>query len=757
MCIAGVVITAPALAQDAGQTIVVTAPGGAFDLDDALALERADIAVAGVPDVLGAMTRNFAGVTLQDAQNNPWQPNLVDRGYVASPLQGQAQGIAVYLDGARFNQPFGDTVNFDLIPDAAIRALTMRDAGPVYGLNALGGVLVMETMTGRDDPGVEAAAAIGSYGERDLSASAGSAFGRFSAFGAVQYREEDGWRDYSPSDLLNGYVDVGFEGERGGAHLKFIGAETNLTGNGVAPVELLAARRQSVFTWPDRTNNRYGRFSLHPWLALSDGMRLEATLYRQRRKADTANGDAADIEECEEEEFEGLLCLESVGDDDDEAQTVLTDREGNAIADLLDDGEYGVFNRGRIKTRSEGILAQLIAETPMGARTNRLAAGFSYDSSESAFSTSTELGELTDTRSVNGLAIFIDQPDGAIAPVGLKTRTRYWSAFVGNSLPLGGALTAEIGLRYNHAKVRLVDQIGTALNGKHRFSRLNPGIELDWALSPTVSLRAGYSETNRVPTPAELSCADEDAPCSLTNFFIADPPLEQVVAKTFELGATGEIAAGAWDVDWLLSGYRTTNTNDIQYIASAIRGRAYFQNVGSTRRQGVEATLQARRGGLRLSASYAFIDATYRSPLTLSSPANPEADDDGEIYVAPGDRLPGLPQHSGTFSADFQGRGFTLGGDMVARGSQGLIGDEADQNAPVPGYLLFNLRGSLDLTRGISLFGELRNVFDRDNATFGTFSEVDEVELEESPDASDPRAYGPGAPRRWTLGVRARF
>jgi outer membrane receptor protein involved in Fe transport len=763
-------MVSPALAQDATRpdgdaskpAIVVTAPGDSFDLDDALGLGREDMVRAGSPDLLAALTRSFAGVSLQDAQNNPWQPNLVYRGYVASPLQGQAQGLAVYVDGARFNQPFGDTVNFDLIPDAAIEAVTLRDASPIYGLNALGGALVIETATGRSVQGGEGVASIGSYGERDFSFSAGDAIGGLSYFGAVQYREENGWRDFSPSDLLNGYVDLGYDGERAGVHIKFIGADTDLTGNGVAPVELLVARRKSVFTWPDNTRNRYGRLTVHPWFSIADGLRFEATLYRQRRNAATVNGDAADIGECEEDDLEGLLCLETVGaDDEDEQQAVLTDADGNAVADVQGGADYGVFNRGHIRTTSEGVLAQFVSEQALGERTNRLAVGFTYDSSESDFAASTELGELTEARSVKGLGLFIDQPDGAIAPVGLETRTRFWSGFLSDTLPLGDRLIAEIGLRYNHARVRLIDLLGTALNGDHSFSRINPGIEFDWAVSPELTLRAGYAESNRVPTPAELSCADENAPCSLTNFFIADPPLEQVVAKSMELGASGNHKSGGWAIDWLLSAYRTTNANDIQYVASDIRGRAFFRNIGQTRRQGAEATVKARRGGLQLAASYAFIDATYRSALTLGSPANPEADDDGLIEVARGNRLPGLPRHSATFNADYSGhlgsRSFTIGGDITARSSQYLVGDEANRNAQVPGYVLFNLRGSIDLVPGLSLFGELRNVFDRQYATFGTFSEVDEIELEEAPGASNPRAYGPGSPRRWTLGLRARF
>ncbi|MDI1294558.1 MAG: TonB-dependent receptor, partial [bacterium] len=300
-------------------------------------------------------------------------------------------------------------------------------------------------------------------------------------------------------------------------------------------------------------------------------------------------------------------------------------------------------------------------------------------------------------------------------------------------------------------------QIGTALNGTHRFDRLNPGIELDYRVSMGVSLRAGYAESNRAPTPAELSCADENAPCSLTNFFVADPPLKQVVAKSWEAGASGGFGLGGWSATWLLSAYRTTNSNDIQYIASQIRGRAYFQNIGSTRRQGVEASLKASRGGLTAGLSYAYIDATYRSDLALSSPANPQAHDDGTIAVRRGDHLPGIPQHSATLTLDYVAKGWSIGGDLIARSGQYLVGDEANQTPKVPGYWIANLRAGIGIVAGVTLFGEVRNIFDRRYATFGTFTDVGEITLTEAPGASNPRAYGAGAPRRWYAGVKARF
>ena len=270
-----------------------------------------------------------------------------------------------------------------------------------------------------------------------------------------------------------------------------------------------------------------------------------------------------------------------------------------------------------------------------------------------------------------GTYSIIVQESGAIVPVGLGAQTEYWGVFLADRLPLSASLTAELGLRYNRARVELKDRIGTALNGQHQFERLNPGIELDWALDPDLTLRAGYAETNRAPTPAELSCADEEAPCSLASFFVADPPLKQVVARNYELGAQGDAELSGWRLHWLASAYRTSINGDIQYSASAIRGRAYFRNIGDTRRQGVELSLKARRGGLQVAASYAYTDATYRSRLAISSPAHPQADEDGAIDVEPGDHLPGIPRHNVALSLDYAGRlsggrSFTLGGDVVA-------------------------------------------------------------------------------------------
>lgn len=571
--------TAPPRGNEAEQpTIVVIAPAGPLERNEAISVKADAIRGSGKPDLFEALERSVPGLSLQEAQNNPYQPNLVYRGFTVSPLQGQAQGLAVYLDGARFNQPFGDTVQFDLLPETAIERIELRDASPVYGLNALGGAMVVATKTGRSAPGLFLSGAAGRYGEVEGVAEAGWAGQRGSFYLALQEGHDGGWRRFSPSTVYNGFADLGWDANNGGVHLKLVGADTDLTGNGSAPVELLEADYRAIFTHPDNTRNRYGRASLHPWVALSDTARIEATLYVQRLRQRTLNGDAADIEACENEA--GLLCLETA---DGEEEALLLDANGEPIADLLDGEGYGVLNRSGTRSTAGGILAQLSDRRPLWGGTNQLVLGFSHDRSGTRFDSETELGALTDDRSVAGLGAILAQPDGSIAPVSLTAKTRYTGLFVADHLPIGDRLTLELGLRWNHARIILEDHIGTALNGRHRFTRINPGVELEWEAARNLTLRAGYSEANRAPTPAELACADEAAPCSLTNFFIADPPLKQVVARSFEVGAGGTIGR----VKSLLSVYRTTSADDIQFVASEIRGRAFFQNIGQTRRQGM--------------------------------------------------------------------------------------------------------------------------------------------------------------------------
>ena len=122
-----------------------------------------------VANVTDALETRISGVNLNQAQGNPFQPNLTYRGFEASPLAGNPQGLAVYVNGARFNQPFGDTVNWDLVPSIAIHRMVLEGSNPAFGLNALGGSISVEMKNGFNYQGAEMELMGGSFGRINSS------------------------------------------------------------------------------------------------------------------------------------------------------------------------------------------------------------------------------------------------------------------------------------------------------------------------------------------------------------------------------------------------------------------------------------------------------------------------------------------------------------------------------------------------------------------------------------------------------------
>ncbi|WP_374470785.1 TonB-dependent receptor [Phenylobacterium sp.] len=734
--------------------VVPRAPLGAIETLDrtpaaTVVLHAGDLRrPAAGPALLGALELRTPGLSLSDAQGNPYQPNLVYRGFEASPLQGAGQGLAVYLDGARFNQPFGDTVNWDLIPEAAIEAVSVEGSNPVFGLNAVGGALTVRLKDGFDIRGAAAEAQAGSFGRRSITLEAG---GRPAAnaglYVAVSALDEDGWRDFSPTRLRQAYA--AWVGGAGPLTLeaRLLAADNSLTGNGAAPVELLAADRRAVFTHPDRTDNRFARLQLGASSTLGAGRAATVQAYVGRLRQKTANGDATDAEPCEYDA--AVLCL-------DEDGPLLTDAAGRPIPAFREDGRYAQLNRTATRTWAYGVAAQVTSDRAIQGRDNRLTLGASYDVGRTGFLAQSLLGALTQDRGFGGPGTLVVQADGPISPVQVDTRSQALGLYLLDTRELTERLTLTLSARYNLIDIRLRDRLGEALDGDHRFSRLNPAAGLTWEWDDARSAYAGYAEANRAPTPAELSCASPEAPCSLTNFFVADPPLKQVKARTFEAGLR-QLPALDRRLTWRIGVYRTETRDDITLVASAFRGRGYFQNVGRTRRQGVEAEAGWRRGDLQAWASYALTDATFRSPLTLTSPSNPSADDDGRIEAAPGDRMPNVPRHRLKLGLTYAPEPFRLDLSVLAASGRRLAGDEANLQPKTSGYAIANLAAAWQAGEGIELFAAVENLTDARYETFGTFGQTDEVELAEAPGASDPRSLGPGRPRTWTVGLRARF
>jgi len=726
-----------------------------------------DMRRGGSSNFMRTLEESAGSLSLVHAQNNPFQPNLVFRGFEASPLNGVAQGMAVYVNGVRFNQMFGDTVNWDLLPDIAIDQMNLEGLNAVFGLNALGGSLSVQMKNGFTYEGLELEMQGGFFGRAQGSFQYGYNNGTFAAYIGGSGLTEDGWRDHSPSDVRHIYGDLGWRDDRAEVHVNFTGADNDLTGNGTSPVELLAVDRAAVFTHPDNTRNKYFKLGLNGTYAFSDVASLQAAAYYSELSQRTLNGDAAEAEPCEDEDDE--LCTEDgedlIGADGDEIPNFATGSPYEEFEDLFDDpefdegGPYAFVNRTRTKTKSYGGSLQVTVARDIMGLGNHFVAGASFDRGETRFAASTEIGALTLDRGFEGPLFLIDMPDGSIAPVGVNTTNNYTGVYFSNILDVTSDLFLTVSGRYNRAKIKLRDQIGAALNGDHTFDRFNPAVGLTYKVAPQLTAYARYSETNRVPTPAELSCADPAAPCSLTNFFVSDPPLKQVVSRSVEAGFRGHFAApGDAVVQWNLGVFNTDNENDITFVPSTIIGRAYFQNVGDTRRRGIEAGLNARAGRLTAFADYTYLHATFRSPLTLSSPENPAADADGNIAIVSGNRLPGLSPHTFKFGAAYDlSDAWTVAFDGRAVTGQRLFGDENNANPKVPGYVVVNLNSRYQLTKNFEIFAMVQNLFDTKYETFGTFSATDEVPLIEAPNADNPRAFSAAPPIAVYGGVRFKF
>ena len=277
-------------------------------------------------DLAEFINRNLGSVHINEAQNNPFQPDVRFRGFTASPLLGLPQGLATYQDGTRVNELFGDTVNWDVIPQSAIASINlMSGSNPLFGLNTLGGALSLKTKTGFTHPGHEVKAYSGSFARRAVEFSSGGHNQSLSYFLSGNLFAEDGWRDFSPSDVRQLFSNIGWRAEASTLDLSLTLADNQLLGNGALPIQLLDVERSAVFTHPDRTENNMLMANLRGRHAWSDNVILASTVYYRRNNVETFNGDDTDFEPCEDPENEGFLCIE-----DDEEERV-KDQFGNYV------------------------------------------------------------------------------------------------------------------------------------------------------------------------------------------------------------------------------------------------------------------------------------------------------------------------------------------------------------------------------------------------------------------------------------------
>jgi iron complex outermembrane receptor protein len=745
-------------------------PGTAIDVakipNNVQTLVASDLTQDGTASLAGALNNRLASISITDTLADPFQPDIVFRGFQASPVLGVPQGLAVYQNGARVNEAFGDAVNWDLIPDVAISRIDLVSSNPSYGLNALGGAIAVTMKNAFNFHDTEAELSGGSFNQRAGSVQVGFNDGRFGVYAAGRVLNQDGWRLFARDSVRQFYLDLGARAGAATIDLSYLRADTRLFGQGAAPVQELKVSPKLVFTGPQGSTNRLDFLTINASYGASDTFSWQSVLYARNFDQSLVNGNTTRFTTCTAALDAGLLCQA-------DGLTPLVNAAGENLADISQGGTViiGENDFESIQAKGLGGSLQISDSQPAWNRGNQFTAGVAFDSAQVDFSSGTQVGVIDSALTVLPSNLLVDTPENSqfpATPVMLKAANKYYGIYVTDTFDMSGALAVTASGRYNIAQLNLSDHRGTALSGKSRYSHFNPAIGATYRLLPQTTTYANYAVTNRTPTASEIECSDPLKPCLLPANLAGDPPnLKQVVAHTYEIGLRGK-NSGAGDrpsrFDWNLSLFRTELDDDIYAIATSISS-GFFQNIGATRRQGLEAGLNYH--GLKWScyAEYSFVDATFQSPFTENSSSNPHQDADGNVRVQSGDHLPGIPQHRIKAGADYNVRGnWSVGGELVFVGGQFYRGDESNQNPRLPAYHVVTLHTSYRVSGRFEVFGTIRNMLNASFATLGLFSDPTGVGAPGIPRGAESNAPGvdnrfqsPAAPRAYFGGIRVTF
>lgn len=746
-------------------------------------------------DIEGSINRSLpellktqlASVNLNDVQNNPFQPDLQYRGFTASPLLGLPQGISVYLNGGRVNEAFGDTVHWDLMPLDAIDTVSLYSgSNPLFGQNTLGGALALRTKTGFSFNANEIDLQAGQFGQKAASVESGGHKDHWAYYVNLNHYEEDGWRDYSPSEVQQVFTSLAYKSDKMHLDMNLFMADNELLGNGASPIELLDIEgREAVYTHPDQTNNELTHVNITGDFVLADTLSLTANMFYRDTQIQSINGDDSDFGACQFADGRVTLCefedddddddpLDSDGDGDDdddddlpvvgegdhiEAVEFIGFDDDTALAEISDvdaDELDGTYNTGRTDAKATGLSFQLAKQYALSGFSSELIFGASYTKGDVNYAADTTFGILENESAQDSRTVLpIDGLMAEEARVRLDVDTTAWSLFFMNSTQLSSGVSLNLGGRFNRDHIVMEDLIDDgegSLDGDHRFTQFNPAVGVDITIDEQSQLNVAISQSSRAPSPAELSCADEDDPCRLPNGFVADPPLDQVVTQTIEANYTTRID----NIDLMLNVFHSRSKDDIIFQqAGSVASRGYFINVDETQRQGVEFSVGSTWEKLTYRLNYNYLNATYESTFTSFSPFNPQGPD---RLVTPGDKIPGQPEHLvklyAYYSLTDKAR---LGAEVISASSQYFRGDEANENEKIDGYVIANIYASYRFNDTFTASLRVNNVFNKEYETFGTYGEADEVLEDIYPDVEGAEFVGPAQPRMVSVNLKARF
>ena len=780
-------------------------------------------------DLPALLNSKAASIDTSDTQSNPFQKNLTYRGFQASPLLGEPQGLAVYQNGVRVNEPFGDVMQWDLIPEAAISRAEVISSNPIFGLNSLGGAIVLGLKNGFEFSGVNLDINGGYFERGGAQFQLGHNTEHVAIYTALEQQFEAGWRNRSPSDIKRAYANIALRYDNVDVTWDFTHADNDLRGAGLAPAELLEENRRAVFTWPDITDNSLFSTALNANYYVNDTVSLQANTYFRRLIRTTFNGDEVDAQACEIDDDRNSNTVDANIRTSAASGDILTaapqaastisavsfqlgnfvceeEEASNKIEILLDaDGQpitafasvFGAANTSSTMTKGWGASVQTTVDNNIFGRDNKFIVGGSADYGLTRFHNESFLATLPADRTLleaNPLTIInfaslelefannpgsgdglddVEQEFGEQGPTNLQAHNRYYGLYATDTFYVNDGLAITLGSRFNFAHITTSDEFRTNfsvtrkgdLNGSHVFRRINPSAGFTYKLPISdTTFYANWAQSNRAPSPVELSCADPAVPCRVPNAFTADPPLSQVISQGFETGIRGYIHRkyldGITPVKWSLNAYSFENKNDIIFISAGVGlGTGFFKNVGKTKRTGFDTSLSGKIVGISWATSYAFLEPTYETTFQIASANHPQAINK-EITVKPGDNIPGLPQHSFKVGGTYEPiRNWTIGLDMLSKTGVYARGDEANLLKRTSGHTIFNFSSNYKINDRADIYLAIDNIFDTNYENFAQLGETgNDVPIYELPGGIvDPTFLSPGQPFAAFAGLKIKL
>lgn len=709
------------------------------DLQNSAALDLSDL-----------LNRRLSAVNVNENQENPFQPDVNYRGYTASPLLGTPQGLSIYMDGVRLNQPFGDVVSWDLIPRIAISEVALvPGSNPLFGLNSLGGAISIDTKDGRSKPGTSIEVGGGSFGRRAVEFEHGGINAKgLNWYVAGNLLHEDGWRVKSPSDVRQMFSKLGWQGAKTAFSLSFAYADNQLTGNGLQEQRFLARNYASGYTYSDVTTNRSPFFNLSVRHTATSTLSFSANAYFRYLRADTINPNlnTASLDEAVYQPTAAdQAALKAAGYSGYPTSGANASNTPfpywRCIAQALQLSEPiekcdGLIIRGFTKQNNYGLSGQSTWATSPGGHRNQLTAGAAWDRSSLSFQQAAQFAYVNPDYTLTPVNAFEDDSSNRNgAPVDTRVYLhgvpQTWSLFATDTLSVNNKWSFTVSGRYNRTMIDNRDRMNPgggpgSLDGQYVFGRFNPAVGLTFSPTGYLNAYASYSEGSRAPSAIELGCADPNNPCNLPNALVSDPALKQVVTRTVEAGVRSRAESR---VNWSAGWFWAQNHDDILFVSSPQMGNGYFKNFGETRRTGVEVHLSSRIRRMTLTSNYTFLNATYQSAETVGSSGNSANDSasagspgfDGIIQIQPGDRIPLIPEHLLKAFADYQATrklwmelGFLAVSTSYARGNENNLSqpDGIYYLGPgtSPGYGVVNFAARYQLHRQLQLFVRINNL-----------------------------------------------